>query len=126
MRDFSFDTGRDFKGLRRWLTRMHRNPVPNLDRYGRKGVEELASATPTDTGLTAASWKYEISRDRRSSQVVWYNTNTVNGIPLAVLLHYGHATGTGGWVSGRHYIHKAINPVIREIAKDSWEGVRRG
>lgn len=94
-----------------------------LDRYGRQGVEALASATPKDTGRTAESWKYEIVRDRESATIRWYNTNENNGVNIAVILQYGHGTRNGGYVRGRDYINPAIQPVFDEIAETAWKEI---
>lgn len=92
-----------------------------LDKYGRKGVEALASATPKESGLTAASWVYEIEEAPGMTSITWRNTNTVKGINIAMILQYGHGTGTGGYVQGRDYINPAIQPIFDEIL----ETVRR-
>lgn len=94
-----------------------------LDRYGRQGVEALASATPKDTGRTAESWKYEIVRDRESATIRWYNTNENNGVNIAVILQYGHGTRNGGYVRGRDYINPAIQPVFDDIAETAWKEI---
>lgn len=92
-----------------------------LDKYGRKGVEALREATPRDTGKTAESWNYEIIRGNGEVRIVWTNSNTSNGIPIAVLIQYGHATGSGGYVEGRDYINPAMQPIFDAIAHDSWK-----
>lgn len=97
----------------------------DLDRYGREGVNALASATPVDTGLTASSWKYEIVRTRGSITINFLNTNFQNGVPIAIILQYGHGTGNGGWVEGRDYINPAIQPIFDKLAKELWEEVTK-
>lgn len=94
-----------------------------LDNYGRQGVRALSSATPVESGLTANSWYYEIKRTRSSTTIVWKNSHVVAGAPIAILLQYGHATGTGGYVQGRDYINPAIKPVMDQIAADVWKVV---
>ena len=98
-----------------------------LDSYGRAGVAALQSATPVDTGVTANSWDYIIERDRKQTTITWVNTNTIspNGPPVALLLQYGHGTGTGGWVQGYDYINPSIRPVMDAIADDIWGAVTR-
>lgn len=98
----------------------------NLEHYGTMGVSALASATPVDSGLTASSWTYEIVRSRGQYSIRWHNTNVVNGLPVAILIQYGHGTGTGGWVQGRDFINPVIQPIFDQIANDVWEQVRRG
>lgn len=94
-----------------------------LDRYGKLGVSALVSATPNDTGLTAASWDYEIEGTNGSSTITFYNSNIQNGVPIAIILQYGHGTRNGGWVNGRDYINPAIQPVFDKIAADAWKEV---
>jgi hypothetical protein len=94
-----------------------------LDRWGQLGVQALSSATPVDTGTTAASWNYEIHQSKGSTTLVWTNSNTNKGIPIALLIQYGHGTGNGGYVAGRDYINPAIQPVFDQIAKEAWEEV---
>lgn len=96
-----------------------------LKRYGELGVEALAKATPVDTGKTAASWDYNITKTKNSVTITWTNSNVVNGVPVALLIQYGHGTGTGGYVQGRDYIKPAIRPIFDNLAKDLWEEVTR-
>lgn len=94
-----------------------------LSQYGQAGVNALANATPVDSGLTAASWTFEVIRTKTSWEIVWRNTNVVAGRPVAILLQYGHGTGTGGYVTGRDYINPAILPIFDKIASDVWKVV---
>ena len=96
-----------------------------LERYGREGVAALASATPVDTGLTAASWYYKIEQKATSASLLFCNSNVQRGIPIAIILQYGHGTGTGGWVQGRDYINPAIQPIFDRLAKDAWREVTK-
>lgn len=96
-----------------------------LDKYGREGVAALASATPVDSGLTASSWYYEIKHDRGSATITFHNSNIQNGVPIAIILQYGHGTGTGGWVEGRDYINPAIQPIFDKIANEVWREVTK-
>ena len=95
----------------------------SLDKYGRLGVEALSNATPVDSGLTARSWDYKIEKTNDYVAIVWTNDNIVEGYPIAIILDYGHATGNGGYVSGRHYIMPAIQPIFDEIAEKAWKEV---
>ena len=99
--------------------------MSTLDIYGRKGVEALASATPVDTGLTAKSWYYKIDRTADSVSITFYNSNIQNGVPIAIILQYGHGTGTGGWVQGRDYINPAIQPIFDKLANEAWREVTK-
>lgn len=97
----------------------------NLDRYGREGVAALSSATPVDSGLTASSWYYEIVRKEGRVSINFCNSNIKEGVPIAIILQYGHGTGTGGWVEGRDYINPAMRPIFDEIAKNAWREVTK-
>lgn len=99
--------------------------MSTLDIYGRKGVEALASATPVDTGLTAKSWYYKIDRTADSVSITFYNSNIQNGVPIAIVLQYGHGTRTGGWVDGRDYINPAIQPIFDKLANEAWREVTK-
>lgn len=95
----------------------------NLEKYARAGVAALASATPVDTGLTAASWDYEIRKEKNKVSIYWTNSNIQNGVPIAVILQYGHGTNNGGYVQGRDYINPAIQPIFDQIAESAWKEV---
>ena len=97
----------------------------DLDRFGREGVAALASATPVDTGLTANSWTYKVEHARDSVTISFNNTNIQNGVPIAIILQYGHGTRNGGWVQGRDYINPAIQPIFDRIADDAWREVTK-
>ena len=96
-----------------------------LDKYGNEGVAALASATPTESGTTANSWYYKIERSRGSATIAFFNSNANKGVPIAIILQYGHGTGTGGWVEGRDYINPAIQPIFDRIADEAWREVAR-
>ena len=116
----------DFSKASRYLERLKEAAkLGVLDKNGREGVAALASATPTETGLTASSWTYEIERKGSSVSIVYKNSNINKGVPIAVILQYGHGTGTGGWVQGRDYINPAIQPVFDRIADEAWKEVTR-
>ena len=116
----------DFSKLTRFLERA-KNAVHlgDLDKYGREGVAALASATPVDTGETASSWYYEIENRDGVAKIKYCNSNIQNGVPIAVILQYGHGTGTGGWVEGRDYINPAIRPIFDRIANNAWREVTK-
>ena len=115
----------DFKKVDRFFERvLEFVKLGRMDYYGRLGVNELSAATPVDTGLTAASWKYRIDREDDRVKLVFYNTNIQNGVPVAIVLQYGHATATGGWVEGRDYINPALQPIFDAIRMDIENEVR--
>lgn len=94
-----------------------------LDRLAQRGVSALEAATPAESGLTGASWSYEIETKNGRTTITWINTHTVDGVNIAIILQYGHGTGTGGYVSGRDYINPALQPIFDEIADDVWKQV---
>lgn len=96
-----------------------------LERYAREGVKALSSATPVDSGETAGSWDFEIKVGSKGTKIIWTNSNIVDGVPVAVLIQYGHATGNGGFVQGRDYINPALRPILDKIAKELWEEVMK-
>lgn len=96
-----------------------------LDKYGREGVNALASTTPVESGLTANSWYYKIERGDGNVKIVFCNSNIQNGVPIAIILQYGHGTGTGGWVEGRDYINPAVQPLFDKITNDAWREVTK-
>ena len=116
----------DFSKLTRFLERAKNViKIGDLDKYGREGVAALASATPVDSGVTASSWYYEIKHQNGSASINFYNSNVNKGVPIAIILQYGHGTGNGGWVEGRDYINPAIQPVFDKIANDAWKEVTK-
>lgn len=120
----SFEQKGDFRKLSSFFEKAKEAiKIGDLDKFGRAGVEALASATPVDTGLTASSWYYEINRQNGSVSIDFYNSNVQKGVPIAIILQLGHGTGTGGWVEGRDYINPAIQPVFDQIARDAWKEV---
>lgn len=96
-----------------------------LNKYGSMGVDALARATPIETGETAASWYYTIVQRPGYYSIRWHNRHEDNGFPVAVMLQYGHGTGTGGYVQGRNYIMPAIRPIFDQIAAEAWEEVTK-
>jgi hypothetical protein len=110
----------------RYLSRIKKaDYLKVLDKYGREGVAALASATPMETGKTANSWTYEVTYDKGSATIAFHNTNIQNGVLIAIILQYGHGTGTGGWVEGRDYINPAIQPIFDKITNEAWREVTR-
>ena len=122
----SFRQKGDFSKLTNYLERMKEVvKIGDLDRFGREGVAALESATPVESGLTARSWYYKIENKNGSATISFHNSNIQNGVPIAVILQYGHGTGTGGWVQGRDYINPAIQPIFDKIAENAWKEVTK-
>ena len=122
----SFRQKGDFSKLTSFLERAKETVYRgDLNKYGRQGVAALASATPIDSGETAESWYYEIENNKESATITFYNSNVQNGVPIAIILQYGHGTRNGGWVEGRDYINPAIQPIFDQIVDDAWREVNK-
>lgn len=122
----SLRTAKDWIDTRRFLSRATDKAYLNvLHEYGRKGVAALSSVTPIDTGRTAASWSYEVDTSGGGAKITWSNSNTTyQGTPIAIMLQYGHGTGSGGYVAGRDYINPAIAPIFDDMAEAVWKAVK--
>lgn len=122
----SFRQKGDFSKLTNFFERAKQAVhLSDLDKYGKEGVAALASATPVRTGKTANSWYYEITHKDGSVSISFLNSNIQNGIPIAIIIQYGHGTNNGGWVQGRDYINPAIQPLFDKIANDAWREVTK-
>lgn len=116
----------DFRKAARYFERLREIVhLGTLDKYGREGVAALASATPVESGKTASSWYYEITNNGQTVKISFYNSNVNKGVPIAIVIQYGHGTRNGGWVEGRDYINPAIQPIFDRIAEDIWREVNR-
>ena len=116
----------DFVKTTKYLERAKKGVrITNLEKYGREGVAALASATPVESGVTASSWYYEITRTSGVIKLVFKNSNVQQGVPIAIILQYGHGPGNGGWVQGRDYINPAIQPIFDKITSDAWREVTK-
>jgi hypothetical protein len=115
-----------FKNTERYLARLkNAQLLAILAKYGNLGVVALSNATPMRSGLTAGSWSYTVVQRPGYYSIRWHNSHDVDGTPLAVLLQYGHGTGTGGYVEGRDFINPAIRPVFEQIAAEAEKEVNR-
>lgn len=122
----SFRQKGDFSKLTSFLERAKETVyLGDLNKYGRQGVAALASATPVDTGKTASSWSYKIENNNGSVSISFENSNVQDGVPIAIILQYGHGTRNGGWVEGRDYINPAIQPIFDQIVNDAWKEVTK-
>lgn len=116
----------NFGGIEAFLKRPVKPTLKKyLEKYAKAGLDALKAATPKDTGLTSESWYYEIVCEKDRSEIRYCNSNIQNGVPIAVILQNGHATGNGGWVQGIDYIDPAIRPIFEKIAKEAWEEVSK-
>ena len=116
----------DFEKLEAYLKsapkRLHKTA---LERFGEEGVRALSSATPIDSGYTAESWYYKIEKTNTGLYINFYNSNIVDGVPIAIILQYGHSTNNLGWVDGVDYINPAIKPIFEDILQKVWAEVRK-
>lgn len=119
-----YSTNGSFDNTERFLKKaMDASIFEALEHFGQEGVAALAAATPVDSGETANSWYYEVVRDKTSWSIIWGNRHVVAGRPIAILLQYGHGTGTGGLVQGRDYINPAMRPIFDRMADEAWKVV---
>lgn len=120
----SYTVSGSFDSLEKWLNKLDTIDIrPLVAPLAQRGVEALRSATPVDTRLAASSWSYEITGAKTNITISWMNTNVEGGFPVAIMLQYGHGTGTGGYVAGRDYINPAIRPIFDQIADEVWKAV---
>jgi len=120
----TFEQKGDFKKTYKYFNKLRSQTIFNmLDQYGKEGLSLLARNTPRDTGRTAESWTYQVTVEKGGSSIVWSNSNVQNGVSIAVILQYGHATKNGGWVEGKDYINPALQPLFDEIVDKAWKEV---
>lgn len=116
----------DFNKTKAYMITVKKNiKVSDLDKYGREGVAALSEATPKDTGLTAASWEYEVVKEEGRIKIIWSNTNVNDYVNIALILQYGHATGNGSYVQGVDYINPAMAPIFDKIADKAWKEITK-
>ena len=118
----------NFKNIESFIkntTSITRRQKRLLEKYGQEGVNALATNTPKRTGETAASWFYEINENSKGIELIWKNSNIVDGVPIVLLLHYGHGTRDGGYVQGRDFINPSLRPIFDRISNDLWREVRK-
>lgn len=121
---FSFESTGSFNKTEAALLKMSKGDIFSaLDSYAREGVSALASATPVDSGITASSWSYEVTKSRGYYSITWTNSHVIDGRPIVIMLQYGHGTGTGGYVQGRDFINPAMKPIFDKIADKVWKAV---
>lgn len=116
----------DFSNTERYLSRLSKGDLSHiLNKYGTLGMNALSNATPVDSGLTSESWYYTLEAGRGYYSIRWHNHHVEDGVPIAVILQYGHGTRTGGYVQGRDYINPAIRPIFDKIVAEAWEEVTK-
>lgn len=122
----TFSQKGDFSRTTKYLNRIKNlGRLTVFDKYGQAGVAALRSATPVDSGTTAGSWYYKVEHNGDSTSIVFCNSHINKGVPIAIILQYGHGTRNGGYVQGRDYINPAIQPVFDNLADAAWKEVTR-
>ena len=122
----TFKQSGDFKKVTSYLERLKECvKIGDLNKFGEQGVAALSAATPVNTGETASSWYYEIKNQNGKATISFCNSNIENGVPIAIILQYGHGTRNGGYVEGRDYINPAIQPLFDQIAENAWREVTK-
>lgn len=120
----SFESNGSFRRTESFLSRMSKGDIyRELEKYARLGVNALSAETPVDSGATASAWNYEVRKTGRTFSITWTNNHKVNGLPIVILLQYGHGTGTGGYVQGRDFINPVMRPIFDKIAENVWKAV---
>ena len=120
----SFSNKGDFSKTIKFLNKVKNVKINDiLSKYGEIGVTALSQATPKDSGITSQSWNYKIEVKNNNASIVWYNTNVVKGVNIAVILQYGHGTRNGGWVEGTDYINPTMKPIFDKITNQVWKEV---
>lgn len=122
----SFNKKGDFSKTMKFLSSAKNNKILNvLNKFGDEGVRALSKNTPVDTGLTSNSWYYKTTNSNGKASISWYNSNVIKGVPIAILLQYGHGTRNGGWVEGLDYINPAMKPIFDNMSNEVWKEVNR-
>jgi len=124
---FSITSKGNFNHLEKYLKKSLGNDYMSiLEKYGQRGVQALAAATPLLSGETASSWDYRIVKQKDGALAIeWINTNINNYVNIAIILQYGHGTRNGGYVAGRDYINPALQPIFDELAESAWKEVTK-
>lgn len=115
----------DFSKTNKYLNNLKKatSNTSFLDKYGKQGVAALSAATPRSSGRTATSWSYGINQTKTGYTISFYNNNINQGVNIAIIIQYGHGTGTGGYVQGIDYINPALQPIFDKIVAEAWREV---
>lgn len=120
----SFSSSGNFDKTLKFLAAMQKLNIGKIcESQGQRGVHALMSATPEDSGRAANAWGYTIVQSKSSIMIGWTNSDIENGFPVALMIQYGHGTGTGGYIQGRDYINPAMRPIFDQIAETVWKAV---
>lgn len=123
----SVTTSGSFKNTESFLRNAPKANVRSiLESCGQEGVRALSAATRKDSGRAAASWYYTVTQTRSGWTLTWSNSDVESGFPVAIMLQYGYATGTGGYVQGTDYINPALKPIFDKISDKAWKAVTSG
>lgn len=123
---FSLKVIGEYRRTRKFLDNLKQlRIIEILNKYGELGVKALQAATPEDTGRTSSMWNYEIAKDDEGYVIYFTNDNFNEGVNIAIILQYGHATGTGGYFSGVDYINPTMAPIFEQLTGDAWNEVTK-
>lgn len=108
-----------FEKTTRYLEKMaKKNPSATMKSIGQTGKSMLSAATPVDTGRLAAGWDFKVEKTDKGWELYWYNRAYQGLYPsLVTMLEYGHGTGTGGYVPGRHFVKRVSNSLLSQASK---------
>ena len=117
----------DFKDLESYLKRVIKKSSDKQQavELATSIVDRLRQDTPKRSGLTAASWDFKISSSSKGIVIEILNNNNNGTINIAKIIHFGHGTGTGGYVPPQPYIvssidavyNKKINSILTDLIK---------
>lgn len=112
--------------LNKFLKNMEANSLFDaLDLFGQEGVAALESATPRDSGVAAGSWYYSVSNSTKGATISWFNSDKdTQGTAIVILIQYGHATGTGGYVPAIDFINPVMQKVFDDAINEVWKAVQ--
>ena len=87
---------------------------------------EVADLTPVDTGETARSWFVKINSEGSLVRISLNNSNATSiGVPIPILLMYGHRTKSGRFVAGHDFVTPTFNKRVIDIVKRIREEVHK-
>ena len=120
----SISSSGSFHQTEKFLQRLTKLDISSIvNREAERGVAALSRATPHDSGKAANSWGYKVTKTASSITIGWTNSDIENGYPVALMIQYGHGTGTGGYIAGIDYINPAMRPIFDQIAETVWKAV---
>lgn len=110
----------NFSNLERWATKMSTEDFTSvLKSAAQLGKSEFIKNTPVESGKSANAWDYKIEKTSTGASLEYSNSNvTKNGVPVVILINYGHGTGTGGYIRPIPFIQNVVKSIEEQISKD--------